>query len=235
MIEGGAHFLQEDKGEQIAAEINALPRVGRTVPDRVRRVPAGRRRPRVGQLRAPPARAGRRGRDPARRARARSALQPAAAHEDVHARRGVARRHPVPAGRLVRGAAHRGDDAHERDEARPRRARRDALRTSRRSGSRRRCSRRARTCASCTSTARELDGIHYLRTMRNADALERGARGRGARRGDRRQLHRHRAGGLVHEARQAVRADHARVGHARALLRPGGRPLLPGRARASTA
>ena len=46
-----------------------------------------------------------------------------------------------------------------------------------------------------------------------------GAREGRARRADRRQLHRDRAGGVVHEARQAVRADHARVGHARALLR----------------
>ena len=58
----------------------------------------------------------------------------------------------------------------------------------------------------------------------------RGARAGGARRADRRQLHRHRAGGVVHRARQAVRADHARVGDARALLRRRGRALLPGRA-----
>ena len=63
----------------------------------------------------------------------------------------------------------------------------------------------------------QLDGIHYLRTIGQLRRAARGARPGRARRADRRQLHRHRAGGLVHGARQAVRADHARGGHARAL------------------
>ena len=61
-----------------------------------------------------------------------------------------------------------------------------------------------------------LDGIHYLRTIGNSDALREEAAAGGARRFDRWELHRHRACGLVHGARKAERDRDARGrGHER--------------------
>ena len=60
--------------------------------------------------------------------------------------------------------------AHERDEARPG-ERVATLSTGGGGASTRRCSPPARTSAGCASTACELDGIHYLRTLGNSDAI----------------------------------------------------------------
>ena len=103
----------------------------------------------------PPARAGRRGRHPAGGPRARPALQPAAAVQGLPAREGVARGRPVPARRLVRRAARRAADAHERDVAGPRGPHRDALQQGPgplRQGAACHRVQRARSCASTEHT-----------------------------------------------------------------------------------
>ena len=112
----------------------------------------------AGELRALAARGGRRGLDPARGARARPAVQPPAAVEGLPARRGVARGRAVPPGRVVGRAGHRAAHAHERDEARHRRAAWPRSPPRRRSSSARRCSPPAPTCAACAPTAADLDG-----------------------------------------------------------------------------
>ena len=68
--------------------------------------------------------------------------------------------------------------AHERDEARHRRAKRRRCRPRRSSPTTARCSRPARTCGGCNVDGAELDGIHYLRALGNADTIRADADGK---------------------------------------------------------
>ncbi len=78
----------------------------------------------------------------------------------------------------------------------------------------------------------DLEGIHYLRTFGNSDALKAEAAAGGARGDHRRELHRHRGGRLTHRRprRQVLDRD-ARGRDSRAPVRPGDRRLLPGSSR----
>ena len=95
---------------------------------------------------------------------------------------------------------------HERDEARRRRAGRDALQQGRR------CSFDKALLATGANVRRlqvdggDLDGIHYLRAIGNSDAIREDAASAERVGADRRQLHRHRGGGVADGgARRAVR------------------------------
>ena len=133
---------------------------------------------------------GRRGLDPAGRARARAAVRAPAALEGVPARRGEARGRLRQPGRVVRGERGRAAHRDERDVARHRGADGEAAG---RGGGRvraRRCSPPARTSTSCGSRAPSWRGSTTCArsaTPTRSATRRRGGRARGA---DRRQLHR---------------------------------------------
>ena len=138
-----------------------------------RRLPADRRRAGRRQLRALAARGGRRRLDPAGRPRARPALQPAAALEGLPARaRSRARTSLFRPDEWWEEQRHRAADPHERDEARRRRARGDAVDQGRGARSTRRCSPPARTCGACASTAASSTASTTCARFGNSDAIQ---------------------------------------------------------------
>ena len=173
VIEGGAHFLQEDKGEQIAAEINAFlePYPGKPwLIERSSTCWSAAASPRATvpatcASRAPRGRSCWSGASPTRPTtgrRSRSSTCAARSRGTTSCSGRTSWYEEQQVELLTRTSVMSLDpDARVATLSEQAGGRR----------SRRRCSRRARTCASCTSTARELDGIHYLRTMRNSDAL----------------------------------------------------------------
>ncbi len=199
-----------------------------------RRPSADRRRPGGRQLRALAARGGRRGVGAARRSRVRSALQPSAAVQGLPPRGGGQGGRALSPGRMVVRAGRRAAHAHERDEARRRRARRDALHARRgqlRQGADRdRCQRPPSARGRLRPRGHPLSA--GLRQLRRDPRERRAGRARGA---DRRQLHRLRGGRLADRSlRRPVFAGDAGAAHARTHLRRAHRRLLPGRPRRST-
>ncbi len=202
----------------------------RACPTRRGRLPADRRRPRCGQLRALAARGGRRGGDRARRPRARRALQPPGVLEGLPARRGVPGGATVPPRRLVGRAEHRADDAHQRDGAGPRHAHGKL-------SSKEEIEFDQALIATGANVRRlNVDGLRARADPLPAHARQRrrdprGRRRRRAGRADRRLLHRLRGRGLADRDRQALHDRDAGAGDPRTGLRRPGRTLLPGAAR----
>ena len=175
-----------------------------------RRLRADRRRPGRRQLRALAARIGGRRPDPAHRARARPALQPAALLEGLPPGQGVARGHAVPAARVVRGAAGRGAHPRLGQVAGSLRAQRRAVRRpvgQLRQGPRRHRRRRAPS----VGPGRRARG-HPLPAHAGQQRHDPRRRLRQARRPDRRLLHRQRGRRFAHRARQLLLDGDARVG-----------------------
>ena len=143
-----------------------------------RRLRADRRRPGGGQLRPVAARVGRRRVDPADRARAGPALQPAAVLEGVPPGQGVARGDAVPAAGVVRGAADRGADAGVGDTSLDVGERTVALSNGEEVSFDKALIATGADVRRVTVPGAELEGIHYLRTLGNSDAIREDAAGK---------------------------------------------------------